>query len=59
MAKTATKNTAASDGLVLLTAVEPIRHDGVDMPPGVTFACQPDVAEVLLSSGAARIADAA
>lgn len=46
----------ADPTLVLITAIEPIRHDGADMPPGQTFACEPDVAEALLASGAAEIA---
>jgi hypothetical protein len=54
----ARKAVAANPDLVLLTAVEPIRHNGKDVSPDGTFAAEPDVAETLLSSGAARIADA-
>lgn len=54
----AKKAVAADPELVLLTAIEPIRHDGADMPPGQSFACEPDVAKALLDSKAARIADA-
>lgn len=46
------------DELVLLTAVEPIRHDGIDVAPEKNFATDPGSAAALLESGAARIADA-
>lgn len=57
--KTATATaTAANPDLVLLTAIEPIRYDTANIAPGETFAAAPDVAEALLDSGAARLADA-
>lgn len=56
-AAAAVKAAAANPELVLLTAIEPIRHDGDDVSPGNTFAATPDVAETLLASGAASIAD--
>lgn len=58
-ASTAAKKAAAANpDLVLLTAVEPIRHNGKDVAPDESFAVEPNVVEALLASGAARIADA-
>lgn len=57
-AAAAVKAVAANPELVLLTAVEPIRHNRKDVAPDEDFAAPPDVAEALLASGAARIADA-
>lgn len=55
---TAKKAAAADPDLVLLTAIEPIRHNGKDVVPDESFAAEPDVAEALLASGAASIATA-
>lgn len=52
----AKKAAAANPDLVLLTAVEPIRHNRKDVAPDEDFAAPPDVAEALLAAGAARIA---
>jgi len=41
---------------VAIVAVEPIRHDGVDVAPGTVFAASPAVAAVLVEAGAARLA---
>ena len=40
---------------VVIEAIEPIRHDGLDVSVGTAFAVLPDTAAVLLASGAARI----
>lgn len=47
---------AIADG-VALVAVEPIRHDGVDIAPGETFSAVAGDAEALLAAGAARAAE--
>lgn len=57
-AAAAKKAAAANPELVLLTAVEPIRHNRRDVAPDEDLAVPPDVSEALLASGAARLAGA-
>ncbi len=45
--------------LIDLEAIEPIRHDGVDVAPGDAFAASEADAAALVASGAARLVVAA
>lgn len=52
------KNTPVAPAeMVALSAVEPVRIDGVDVAPGEVFEAKPADAEALLAAGAARPAD--
>lgn len=50
--------TPADAGPVDLIAIEPIRHDGVDIAPGKTFSASPAAAAALQAAGAARLVKA-
>lgn len=43
---------------ISLEAIEPIRIDGTDIPPGETFEALPADAEALIASGAAALGQA-
>ena len=47
---------AANADLVLLVALQPIRHDGVDIGEGSEFVADADAAAALLDAGAAEVA---
>lgn len=55
---TATKKPAAKRDvfadLVIIEAVEPIRHDGIDVAPGQLVDVTPEAAAALIASGAAK-----
>jgi len=53
------KNKPVDVILVDLEAIEPIRHDGVDVAPGTGFAAPEAAAAALVESGAARLVVAA
>ena len=53
------KAATAEVALVDLEAIEPIRHDGVDVTPGDSFAASEAAAVALVDSGAARLVVAA
>lgn len=44
------------EGGVQIEAVEPIRHDGVDVDPAVVFTVDAESAAVLIAAGAAKAA---
>ena len=44
------------EGGVQIEAVEPIRHDGVDVAPAVVFTVDAETAAVLIATGAAKAA---
>ncbi|MBN8461626.1 MAG: hypothetical protein J0M01_02235 [Dechloromonas sp.] len=47
------------EGGVQIEAIEPIRHDGIDVEPGETFIADAVSAAALVASGAARNPEAA
>jgi len=51
--KPAVKNDPAAAVPVVVEAVEPIRHDGVDVAPGEQLSVMPDAAAALIAAGAA------
>ena len=55
--KPAVKNDPAPAEPVTVEAVEPIRHDGIDVAPGEQVAVTPDAAAALIAAGAARAAE--
>ena len=56
MATTSKDPFAKLKGVVQLRAVEPVRADGVDYPPGETLELDAAAAKGLLASGAAELA---
>ena len=42
------------EGGVQIEAVEPIRHDGVDVAPAAIFTVDAETAAILVASGAAK-----
>ena len=54
-----TKKTPAlppQEGGVQIEAIEPIRHDGIDVAPALVFTVDAETAAVLIAAGAARAA---
>ena len=51
--KPAVKNDPAAAVPVVVEAVEPIRHDGIDVAPGEQVSVTPDAAAALIAAGAA------
>ena len=45
------------EGGVQIEAVEPIRHDGIDVAPAVIFTVDAETAAILVASGAAKAVD--
>lgn len=48
-------NEPAAAALVVVEAIEPIRHDGLDVEPGECFAVSPEQAASLVDAGVATI----
>lgn len=52
--KPAVKNDPAAAVPVVVEAIEPIRHDGIDVAPGEQVAVTPDAAAALVGADAAK-----
>lgn len=53
--KTTTKSDPAANGLEVVEALTPIRHNGADFAPGALFTAGGATAAALIVAGAARI----
>lgn len=54
-AKNAAPDPVAKPTRLTLTAIEPIRIDGIDVAPGETFEALPEAAAALQAAGAATV----
>lgn len=54
MAKAKTPAPDTAEEMVALVAIEPIRHDGEDIPPGEPFNAPAAAVEALIACGAAQ-----